>query len=142
MHNIRKSVFAVFLATMFSVSVNGQDGSDEKTPLDDLPKYITRLTHFGQRADWSHDGKRVVFLSKTFGDAYEIEIATGIIRPMTHHYFHEGYTRVLYLANGDLLLSGAREFDADDPWKSRNEENAELWVLKRDLASPPTPLGE
>lgn len=113
-----------------------------ESPLDSLPPYISRLTHFGQRADWSHDGERLLFLSKTFGDAYELQLDSGVIRPLTHHYFHEGYTRALYLANGDILLSGARRFDADDPWKSRSEENAELWVLKSDLSGPATPLGE
>jgi hypothetical protein len=46
------------------------------------------------------------------------------------------------LSNGDILLSGARQFDADDPWPSRSEKNAELWVLKADRPGPPTPLGE
>jgi hypothetical protein len=113
-----------------------------KSPLDELPTYIRRVTYFGQRADWSHDGKRILFLEKTFGDVYEVELATNIIRPMTHHYYHEGYTRALYLANGDILLSGARRFDVNDPLASRSEKNAELWVLKRDLSSAPVPLGE
>jgi len=112
------------------------------SPLDELPAHIKQVTYFGERADWSHDGKKILFLEKTFGDAYEIELATRIIRPVTHHYFHEGYTRALYLANGDILLSGARRFDANDPWPSRSEKNAELWVLKKDLSGPPTPLGE
>jgi len=113
-----------------------------KSPLDELPPHIKRVTHFGQRADFSHDGKRILFIEKTFGDVYEVELKTNIIRPMTHHYFHEGYTRALYLVNGDILLSGSREFDAEDPWPSRSEKNAELWVLKKDLSGPPVPLGE
>ena len=112
------------------------------SPLDELPGYIKQVTHFGQRADFSHDGKRILFLEKTFGDVYEVELETSIIRPMTHHYHHEGYTRALYLANGDILLSGARKFDANDPQASRSEKNAELWVLKKDLSGPPVPLGE
>jgi hypothetical protein len=120
-----------------------EEGSKQgKSPLDELPPWITRATHFGQRADWSHDAKRILFIEKTFGDVYEVELATKIIRPMTHHYYHEGYTRALYLANGDILLSGARKFDAEDPRPSRDEKNAELWVLKKDLSGPPTPLGE
>jgi len=113
-----------------------------RSPVDELPPHIQRVTWFGERADWSHDGKRLLFLSKTFGDAYEVELATRIIRPVTLHYFHEGYTRALYLANGDILLSGARKFDAQKPWDSRSEANAELWVLKKDLSGPPVPLGE
>jgi Tol biopolymer transport system component len=112
------------------------------SPIDDLPPYITPLTSFGQRADWSHDGKRILFIEKTFGDVYEIELKTKRLRPMTHHYFHEGYTRALYLSSGDILLSGARQFNADDPWPSRSENNAELWILKQDLSRPPIPLGE
>ncbi len=123
-------------------SIAAQADKEGKSPLDELPPYIMQITHFGQRADFSHDGKRILFIEKTFGDVFEVEIDSCIIRPMTHHYFHEGYTRALYLANGDILLSGARHFDADDPWPSRSEKNAELWVLKKDLSGPPTPLGE
>ncbi len=112
-----------------------------KSPADELPPHIRRVTWFGERADWSHDGKRILFLAKTFGDVYEVELATGVIRPVTHHYFHAGYTRALYLANGDILLSGARTFDPQSPWKSRHEDNAELWVLKKDRGGPPVALG-
>ncbi len=114
----------------------------EDSPLDNLPPHIRHVTHFGQRADWSHDGKRILFLEKTFGDVYEVDLTTKIIRPMTHHYYHEGYKRALYLSNGDILLSGAREFDAKKPGASRNEKNAELWVLKKDLSRAPVLLGE
>lgn len=142
-----RSLFALLFVVILAAGAFGQ-ATDKKTdkkgksPVDELPPHMKRVTWFGERADWSHDGKRILFLSKTFGDAYEVDLATGIIRPMTHHYFHEGYTRALYLANGDILLSGARKFDAEKPWESRSEKNAELWVLKKDLSGPPVPLGE
>ena len=47
-----------------------------KSPDQDLPPHITRLTLCGERADFSHDGKRVLFLEKTFGDVYEVDLAT------------------------------------------------------------------
>jgi WD40 repeat protein len=109
-------------------------------PFEPLPPGMTRLTFFGERPDWSADGKRIIFLEKTFGDVFEVEVSSRALRPLTHHYFHEGYTRALHLQNGDILLSGAREFDARDPWKSRNR-TAELWVLPRSLERPPVPLG-
>ena len=112
-----------------------------KSPLDELPPYIKQVTRFGQRADFSHDGTRILFIEKTFGDVYEVNLETNIIRPMTHHYYHEGYVRALYLVNGDILLAGARKFDATDPVPSR-KKYAELWVLKKDLSAPPIPLGE
>lgn len=116
------------------------NAASDKSPADHLPLYISRLTFFGQRPDWSHDGRRLLFLERTFGDVFEIEVDSKVIRPVSHHYFHEGYTRALYLANGDILLSGARQFHAENPWPSRERE-AELWVLSKDLDRPPVPLG-
>lgn len=139
---IHRTALTVAVALANAATLAEPTEKQGKSPLDELPPYITRATHFGQRADWSHDGKRILFIEKTFGDVYEIELATRVLRPMTHHYFHEGYTRALYLANGDILLSGARQFDAADPWPSRSDKNAELWVLSKDLSSPPVPLGE
>ena len=61
---------------------------DSESPLDNLPSYIRQLTYFGEREGWSHDDKQILFLEKTFGDVYESELATGIIRPMTHHTYN------------------------------------------------------
>ncbi len=107
----------------------------------ELPDHITQITTFGQRADWSHDGKKILFIEKTFGDVYEVTIETRQLVPLTHHYYHEGYVRALYLSNGDILLSGARKFDAEDPVPSRKRD-AELWVLDKKGEKPPHPLGE
>lgn len=122
-------------------STPGNDASAPSDPAENLPENITRLTFFGQRADWSHDGLKILFIEKTFGDAYEVEVATGKITPVTHHFYHEGFVRALYLANGDILLSGAKHFDADDPLPSRHTE-AELWVLDKSLKKPPVRLEE
>lgn len=105
------------------------------------PPYIRRLTYFGERADWSHDGKRILFLSKTYGDVFEVEVDTGRLRPLTHHYFHNGYTRALYLSNGDILLSGSRTFDPEK-FREARFSTAELWVLRKDTREPAIPLGE
>jgi len=138
----KKSAVLIMVLLLLSICYGQALVIKDVSPLDELPGYIKQVTHFGQRADFSHDGKRILFLEKTFGDVFEVELETGIIRPITHRYFHEGYTRALYLANGDILLSGARYFDANDPWASRSEKNAELWVLKKDLSGPPVALGE
>jgi len=138
--NVLKVILLILLLLCsLPTSARAQDQAD--LPGLNLPPYVRQITQFGQRADWSHDGKRLLFIEKTFGDVYEVELATGVIRPMTHHYFHEGYTRALYLSNGDILLSGSRTFNAEDPWPSRGEKQAELWVLKADRSTPPTPLG-
>lgn len=110
-----------------------------QSPTDHLPPHITRLTHFGERADWSHDGKRILFLSKTYGDALELEVATGAIRNLTSHYAHHGYTRALYLANGDILLSGPLAYDTANPGPARNQ--CYLSVLSAKEKKKPVALG-
>lgn len=110
-----------------------------ESPADHLPASIRRLTLFGERADWSADGKRILFLEKTFGDVYEIEVATGAMRLLTAHFPHHGFTRALYLSNGDILLSGPEKLD---PFK-RGDARVQcfLSVLGRDLTRAPVPLG-
>ena len=105
------------------------------------PPYVRRATYFGERPDWSHDGKKILFSEKTYGDVFELDLATGIIRSVTHHYFHNGYTRALYLSNGDILLSGSNTFSPAEPSDSRFR-TVELWVLTKNLDKPPVPLGE
>jgi hypothetical protein len=110
-----------------------------ESPADHLPPHIRRVAWFGERADWSHDGKRILFLSKTFGDAMELELSTGAIRNLTAHYPHHGYTRALYLANGDILLSGPEAFDPKKVGEARVQ--CFLYVLDKGLTTPARPLG-
>lgn len=79
------------------------------------------MTYFGQCSEWSHEGKKILFLEKTFGQAFTVGIGTKIIRPVTLNYFNAGYTRVPYLSNGDILLSGAHRLDTQNPWPSRRK---------------------
>jgi hypothetical protein len=115
-------------------------GQRAANPVDELPPYIRKINDWGQRADFSHDGKRILFIEKTYGDAFELDLASGNITPVTHHYYHGGYTRALYLANGDVLLSGCTDFDAGNPHVNRYDK-AELWVLDKSLTKPPVRLG-
>jgi hypothetical protein len=106
----------------------------------EYPAYIKRLTHFGEWADFCHDGTKILFLNRNFGDAYELELKTGIITPITHHFYHGGFTRALYLANGDILLSGPRQFNPEEAFEWRRFRS-ELWVLDKSLKDPPVRLG-
>ncbi len=96
-------------------AVVGRSGAAEpkagENPADHLPPHITQATWFGERADFSHDGKKILFLTKTFGDAMEVDLATKRIRNLTAHFPHHGYARALYLPNGDILLSGPESYD-------------------------------
>jgi hypothetical protein len=130
----------ILVMPLFLVLTSAASAADEprKSPDQALPPNITRLTFFGERADFSHDGKRVLFVEKTFGDVYEIDLATKAIRLLTGHYKHLGYTRALYLASGDILLSGPEQFDPKNPGPSRVQ--CFLYVLDKLCAKPPTPL--
>jgi hypothetical protein len=135
--DVHTTLLAVPFFVLATLAASDSDGP-AKSPDQDLPPHITRLTFFGERADFSHDGKRILFVEKTFGDVYEIELATRAIRLLTGHYKHVGYTRALYLSNGDILLSGPERFDPKNPGPSRVQ--CFLHVLDKVLTKPPAPL--
>jgi Tol biopolymer transport system component len=134
--------FAALLGSMVFISdMKSQENRTIEWTDTTYPNYITRVTDFGERADWSHDGKRILFVERSFGDVYEYDLEKGTYRPLTHHYYHGGYVRALYLSNGDILLSGPKDFPGEDWWEARFRL-AELWILDRDLDKPPVRLGE
>ena len=118
---------------------HGAEQNRPGNPADKLPPHISRVTGFGERADWSHDGKRILFLSKTFGDAMEIDISTKIIRNLTAHYPHHGYTRALYLTNGDVLLSGPVSYDPAKIGEARTQ--CYLYLFNNSFTKPAVALG-
>jgi Tol biopolymer transport system component len=109
-----------------------KNGSPEENP----PANVTRLTHFGERASFSPDGKRIAFMEKSFGDAYEVDLSTRAIRLLTH-YPHAGFLRVQFLPNGDYFLIGARTFADIQTTRSRDQE---MWILKADFKPGDNPL--
>lgn len=123
----------------------GQDRYQSRSghPADHLPAYIQQVSGFGERPDWSHDGKRILFVEKPMGEVYELELASGLIRPKTRHFHHYGFTRALYLSNGDILLSGPNEpFDrVDREQRKRARDQCWLSVLDRKGKNKPVPLG-
>ena len=116
--------------------VHGQ-GTRQGSPEESLPPNITRLTHFGERASWSPDDKRIAFMGKSFGDAFELDLATRMTRLLTGHFVHPGFLRVQYLPSGDLFLIGARTFTDIRTTRSRDQE---MWVMKADAKTPPVAL--
>src|SRR6266540_702689 len=102
----RERIIYTALTMCAAWSVAAAEPKAGENPADHLPPHITQVTWFGERADFSHDGKKILFLTKTFGDAMELDLATKRVRNLTAHYPHHGYTRALHLANGDIILSG------------------------------------
>lgn len=123
-----RSILALVMGFMTAGGTTAQNvlitraaGVQQTTVFDELPPYMTILLDWGQRPEWSTDGKWIYFVPKAFSDVYRVEVETGKVAPVTAHYFNEGYNRVLALPNGDLLLAGPDEFDASDPWRSRHK---------------------
>ena len=109
------------------------------SPLDHLPADTQILTHFGERADFSPDNRRVAFMAKSFGDAFVIDLDTRIIRCLTCNVPGAAFLRVMHLANGDYLLIGPERFA--DIRTSRHRDN-ELWLLRRAPGARPVKLGQ
>lgn len=120
-----------------------QSGFRSGSPVDHLPDYIKMVSGFGERPDWSHDGKHILFVEKPMGEVYEMELATGLISPKTRHFNHYGFTRALYLSNGDILLAGPIEpFDPTDrDERERARDMSWLSVLDKEGKQEPVPLG-
>ena len=98
-------------------------------PADNLPKHITPLTDFGQRSEWSLDGKQVYFVDRAGGDVWVVDVKTKKTRQITKPDYRpegHGYYRVLVLANGDLLLGCG-------PIR----QELYFQVLEKDLKNPP-----
>lgn len=96
-----------------------------------------RLSSFGGRAAFSPDGKRIAFVDKSYGDAFELEIASGKMRKLTGGIPHQGVMRIQYLSNGDYLVTAPRRFAGVN-----TRAHLEMWVLDKNLDRALQPLGE
>ena len=135
MKQVRTILAAAAVAA--GVIVTGAQGNKPGGPEDNLPSNITQLTAFGERASWSPDGRQIAFMSRSFGDAFVVDVRTKVIRLLTH-YAHAGYLRVQYLPNGDFFLIGARTFTDIRTTRSRDQE---MWVLKAGRPGQAVALG-
>lgn len=131
---LNRFLLAAFIAaSTCALAQVRKPGNPEK----ELPPNITQLTGFGERAAWSPDGKRIAFMGRSFGDAFEIDLQTKLTRLLTGHFQHAGFLRVQYLPNGDYFLIGARKFEDIRTTRSRDQA---MWVMKGDLRSPPVAI--
>jgi hypothetical protein len=128
--------FLLLLLLMFSIA---QDKRKEGNPLENLPANIEVLTHFGERADFSPDNKRVAFMAKSFGDAMVIDLEKRNIRCLTCNVPGAVFLRVMHLANGDYILIGPDHFENIS--LSRDRDN-ELWYLHKERGSKPFKLNQ
>ncbi|KAH8820274.1 hypothetical protein F5884DRAFT_41137 [Xylogone sp. PMI_703] len=91
-----------------------------------------QISYFGERAAWSADGKKLAFMDKSFGDAFQMDMDTMHVTLLTH-YPNAGYLRAQYLNNGDLFLIGARTWEGEDKTRDALQE---MWVVKNGSSEP------
>src|SRR4051794_23223154 len=139
LHRLSREFTLVLALKSIVLAARPAEIKEGENPADHLPPHIVQATWFGERADWSPDGKKILFISKTFGDAMELEVATRRVRNLTAHYPHHGYTRALYLTNGDILLSGPEAYDPRRIGEARVQ--CFLSVLESGRTRPAMPLG-
>jgi Tol biopolymer transport system component len=129
-------IVAALITAAVAFSTPAAQTPKSGNPEDHLPPNIRQLTAFGERASWSPDGTHIAFMSKSFGDAFVVDVATKTIRLLTQ-YPNAGYLRVQYLPNGDYFLIGARTFTDIRTTRSRDQE---MWVLPANGRGAAMPL--
>ena len=133
-------IFLLIAITLAACSRAKDVGVLDGSPMDDLPAWITPLLDSGVRADWSADGRYLVYLDGLVGNVLELNLETGTSQNLTSHFEHSGFTRARYLASGDLLLCGpvaGAEKSADEGrWQTG------LWFLPADSRGAAQNLGE
>lgn len=75
-------------------------------PTKEMPAGQRLISSFGERPAFSPDGAKIAFIGKSYGDAFEYDLATGAIRNLTGHMAHNGFVRVQYLGDGSYILIG------------------------------------
>jgi hypothetical protein len=78
-------------------------------------------------------------MSKSFGDAFVIDLNTRVIRCLTCGVPGAAFLRIMHLSDGNYILIGPERFS--DIRTSRSRDN-ELWFLSKEAGSKPIKLGQ
>lgn len=103
-------------------------------PSEHLPAHVSPLTEFGERAEWSHDGKTVYFIDKSGGEVWKVDVATKELTQISKPEFRpegHGYYRVFELSNGDLFFTCGPE-----------RHDLYMQILKKDSDGLPVKIDE
>ena len=123
--------------------VDPEKGTQDGSPLEDLPPHIHLLSETGVRPDWSTDGKRLVVLEGSpLGEVVVLDARSGKRRVVTDHFEHRGFGRAYFLHNGDLLLCGP--ISGPGPSSEKPEAGrftGVMSVLRAPFDGEPQPLG-
>jgi hypothetical protein len=114
-------------------------GNKPGNPIQEMPPHQKLISPFGERPVFSPKGDKLAFIGKSYGDAFEYDMATGAVRNLTNHAPSEGWLRVHYLPDGSYLLLGPRV-----PAKTREEtrfSRIEIFWMDAERKRAPVSLG-
>jgi hypothetical protein len=139
MKSITTCLKAGALAALTLLSTPAVAQSNDSSPLSRVPAGVPiKVSAFGERPVFSPNGQKLAFMSKSYGDVFELDFGTGEISLVTG-FPHAGLLRAHYLVNGDLFLIGAKYFDETfDTWTTRTNDQ-EMWIY-RPGSEAPVPL--
>lgn len=109
-------------------------GNKPGNPAFSLPAGSTLISSFGERPVFSPDGSKIAFIGRSYGDAFEMNLQTGVIRNLTAHMPHKGFLRIHYLHDGSYLLLGPHEILADKA--AMRFGGIELWWMDAKASRP------
>jgi len=125
-----------FAALLVSVTMPAAAPAQANPPAGSIDN-ASVLSEFGGRPAFSPNGKRIAFVGHTYGDAFEIDLATRRIRNLTRNIPHHGIVRIQYLPNGDYLVTAPRAQPGPNA-----RAHLEMWVLDKSLEKGMQPLGQ
>lgn len=148
----KHAFFAALIAALPLAALNAQTfsrgepvpaqmpvGKEQGNPIQNMPPGQRLISAFGERPVFSPKGDKLAFIGKSYGDAYEYDLATGKVRNLTSHAPSLGFLRVSYLPDGSYMLLGPRVLG-----KTREETRngrIELFWMDAQASKPPVPLG-
>lgn len=137
------------LASAAPSAVSSSAARAAEAPVDYLKASfrLERILDWGERPDWSRDGKKLAFTKSDIeaGPAYEIDIATKRVRCLTCRWGANGdVTRIYYLPSGNFLIEGPPSLGtaqrSSDTKPHRDPRTTELYWMAASLALPPQRL--
>lgn len=81
-------------------------------------------------------------MDNLIGNVHQYDFKSKSIRNLTSHYKNFGYTRALYLSNGDILLCGAKDRNLGSTNPDEGRYSGKMWVLTRPFDKAPIELDE
>lgn len=146
---MQKSARIIFFVIAGLMSQQASSAPSSAAPAGDYFKdrfEIERVLDWGDRPVWSADSKRIAFTRdyKSFGPAYEMDVATRQVRCLTCRFGASGFLqRIYYLPDNSYLIVAAPSIGTAEvtrDGKSTQVDGNALYWMPADASLPPQPL--